>query len=946
MQADNDLEKLSLSLKKFGKESLSDILHFTATGLRQTFNSAKVRIYLEDLYEGMLVCHYVTGQDHPTRHHINKFISQKESIVSKAFNDNSVTASWDLQGGLESLRNPFEKISGIKTSVAFPITFQMRPIGAVSLDWNEEGKFLSPQQTETISAFLANSSSTIERAKRFHQNISFSRHLDRARKKEAAWMMVRSAVNLIEKLTLASALVPKSPQTSGKTSGKSSDLVEILAVFSKNNEDAEIYKSKNFISIMKGHNLINSIVKYDKDKGLVANTQIQTSVYIGNVMNKQFSRKSIVSRINLVSLYQVPKFNKETGQFICAVNYYTSESYQFTRFEERLLQEHAAMVEKLILEENPTHIEIEALSEIEELLSARDDSLPSFLHKILEKTSELIGADCGTISLLTQIDGKPWLAVEGNENKLIGAKSRGWKKNRIPHLPVGGNALQDESKSLNGYCAHTARPVLVNNVNDFSQTQGFYKNLSPAISSELAVPILFENNVLGVINQDSFKTNHFTQEHKKILQIIATLIGQKVFNLKQIEEIRQETFTLRQDIGYRDPKISSYYLGNVIGKSKKIHALVSQIDTVVDSICNRMLHWDSSKQREALIGLPVLLITGRTGSGKEFFFNNIYSRITEIFNREKGPDAKLPLRKTNIAAYSGELTYSELFGHKKGAYTGADSNRKGILEEAHGGIVFLDEIGDADPKTQVQLLRFLDTGVFMRLGENQPRYSRIFFVAATNKNLAEEIEAGRFREDLYHRLNALRFHIPDLDERREDIEDLATHFLGRLCQTYNKGKADSSPPRLDDDALKILTNHNYRGNVRELKNILLRAMLFNKSGTLTGRDLSAALQNDAAPAFESRKDSEESVEDILTDLEQGKGDFWTRVYQPFKDNRMTRDTLKTIIHTAKSRYQTNLPGVAVKLGVCRENFRNDPGERKKFTSFKNFVYKTAKISSN
>ncbi len=945
MPVTNDLEKITLSLKKFGKENLSDILHFTATGLRQSFNSAMVRIYLEDLYEGMLVCHYVTGQDHPGQHHINKYISQKESIISKAFNDNSISASWDLSGGLKSFSNPFEKIAGIKTSVAFPITYQMRPIGTVSLDWNDEGKFLTPAQIESISAFLVTNSSTIERAKRYHQNISFSRHLDRARKKEAAWMMVRSAVNLIEKLTLASVLVPKSPQTSGKEDGKTSDLVEILAVFSKHREDAEIYKSKDSISIIKGRNLINSIVRYDKDKGLVANTQPKASVYIGNIMNKQFSRKSIASKINLFSLYQVPKFNSDTRQFICAVNYYTSESYRFTKFEERLLQEHASMVEKLILEENPTHIEIEVLSEIEELLSAQGDSLPTFLHKILDKTSELIGADCGTISLLTQIDGKSWLAVEGDDKKMVGAKSQGWKKNKIPPLPVGGNDLLDGAKSLNGYCAHTARPVLVNNVKDASQTQGFYKNLSPAISSELAVPIMFENNVLGVINQDSFKVNYFTQEHKKILQIIATLIAQKFFTLKQIEDIRQETLTIRQDIGYRDPKVSSYYLGNVIGKSQKIHALVNQIDIVVDTICRRMLSWDSRNQREALVGLPALLITGRTGTGKEFFFNNIYSRITEIFQKEKGPDAKLPLRKTNIAAYSGELTYSELFGHKKGAYTGAESNRKGILEEADGGIVFLDEIGDADPKTQVQLLRFLDAGVFIRLGESQPSYSRIFLVAATNKNLLEEIAAGRFREDLYHRLNALCFRIPSLNERREDIKDLATHFLGRLCQTYKKDVAQA-PLTLDDEALKILTRHDFRGNVRELKNILLRAMLFSKGEVLTGQDLLTALRNDEEPAIDPGNDVDEGVEAILSGLEQGKGDFWTEIYQPFKNNHMTRDTLKTIINTAKNRYQTNLPGVAVKLGVCRENFRDDADEHKKFTSFKNFIYKTVKISSN
>jgi len=293
---------------------------------------------------------------------------------------------------------------------------------------------------------------------------------------------------------------------------------------------------------------------------------------------------------------------------------------------------------------------------------------------------------------------------------------------------------------------------------------------------------------------------------------------------------------LREEIEYRDPKVSSYYLGNIIGKSRKIHNLVNQINTVVDSISHRMLHWDRGKQLEAIMGIPSLLITGHTGSGKEFFFNNIYSHLLEIFRANREDHYELHLRKTNIATYSGDLTYSKLFGHKKGSFTGAESNRKGILEEADGGIVFLDEIGDADPKTQVQLLRFLDTGVFTRLGENEPRYSRVFLIAATNKNLLKEIEAGRFREDLYHRLNALGFQIPSLNDRQEDIEDLVIHFLGRLHQAYKKDST-SPAPHFDQGATDFLIHRKYRGNVRELKNLLLRALLFCKNSLITREDL-------------------------------------------------------------------------------------------------------------
>jgi transcriptional regulator with GAF, ATPase, and Fis domain len=938
------LLKLSTLLTSFGKENLSEILHLLATDLKSIYQCDSVRIYLDDLYEGMLICHYVTGQNSPDQHRITKYISPKESIISKAFYENSVVVSWDIPGGFSGFRNPLETLSKIKSTVVFPITYQMRPIGTVSLDWNKEGEFLSSEAIEEITLFLGNNSPAIEKAKRYHQNISFSRHLDTARRKDGAWLMMRSAVNLIENLTLASVLVPVSQIQPSQKTGSPSDLVEILAVYSQNLEHASIYNNKEKIRVLDGHNLINRIIQFVPDKGLLMNDINQDSVFHENIMDEQFSRKDIASQINLVSLYQVPKYDRDTGHFICIINYYTSEPYEFTDFEKALLMQHASMVENLILEENNAHIEIQVLSEIEGLLSNQNNSLQSFLQNILGKTSELLGADCGTISLLKMIDGKAWLVVEDDQGNLAGAKSRAWKKSEIPPLLIGGNDLPDEKKSVNGYCAHTARPIVISDVSNQKLTQGFYKNLSSSIRSEMAVPIIYENNVLGVINQDSFKVNHFKEEHKKILKIIASLIGQKVYHLKQIESVRAEMSVLREEIEYRDPKVSSYYLGNVIGKSSKIHNLVKRIDTVVDSISHRMLHWDRGKQLEAVMGIPSLLLTGQTGSGKEFFFNNIYSRLLDIFRSQRGSQYELSVRKTNIAAYSGDLTYSELFGHKKGAFTGADSNRKGILEEADGGVVFLDEIGDADPKTQVQLLRFLDTGAFMRLGENQARYSRIFLIAATNKNLLKEIEAGQFREDLYHRLNALSFQIPALNERREDIEDLATHFLGRLHQVY-KEDSKNHPPHFDQGAIEFLTQKTYRGNVRELKNILLKALMFCKNSTITRKDLMSATGEEwAETPLESI--NKEWVYEILNDMEQGHGNFWTSIYQPFKGKRLTRDAVSSLIDTARHRYQTNLPGLAVKLGACGEQFRNDPGENKKFLSFKNFLYKTVKITEN
>ena len=230
----------------------------------------------------------------------------------------------------------------------------------------------------------------------------------------------------------------------------------------------------------------------------------------------------------------------------------------------------------------------------------------------------------------------------------------------------------------------------------------------------------------------------------------------------------------------------------------------------------------------------------------------------------------------------------------------------------------------------------------MRLGENQPRYSRIFLVAATNKDLQAEIKAGRFREDLYHRLSALSFQIPQLNDRLEDIEDLATHFLGILFNSYKQEGSDK-PPQLDPSAINYLKQHHYRGNVRELKNILLRAMLFRKGSTITKEEIRIACNTQPSAKEHT---PHVFIETLLDQFDSAEANFWSDIHQPFKNNLMTRDTAKSLILAAKERYQTNLPGLAIKLRACKDRNHIETDERKKFLSFKNFLYKTVKISAN
>jgi DNA-binding NtrC family response regulator len=352
--------------------------------------------------------------------------------------------------------------------------------------------------------------------------------------------------------------------------------------------------------------------------------------------------------------------------------------------------------------------------------------------------------------------------------------------------------------------------------------------------------------------------------------------------------------------------------------------------------------WQKADLREATLGLPTLLITGDTGSGKEFLFNNIYTRLNELYRAREGVTGELPVTKTNIAAYSGELTYSELFGHKRGAFTGAHADRRGIIEEASGGVVFLDEIGDADPKTQVQLLRFLDNGGFVRLGENQTRFARVLMVAATNQDLPRLIAAGRFRADLYHRLSELTITVPSLNERREDIPDLAVHFLGQLYRVYRLADEPvDQVPAISPEAQTLLAQHKYTGNIRELRSILLRALLFRQGPVITGDDLGRALDNRQQPAV-CKEPDQDPLRRIQAALQSGEGDFWGLVHKPFASNQLTSDTVRALIEETRRAGARNMPDIALALKAC-DPHSSDSDERRRFYKFKNFLYKTVKI---
>ena len=258
-----------------------------------------------------------------------------------------------------------------------------------------------------------------------------------------------------------------------------------------------------------------------------------------------------------------------------------------------------------------------------------------------------------------------------------------------------------------------------------------------------------------------------------------------------------------------------------------------------------------------------VLVTGQSGTGKELVAQAVH---------EYSPRRKNEFIVINCGAIPENLLESELFGHEKGSFTGAMARRAGRFEQGDGGTLFLDEIGDMPQSVQVKLLRVLQDGSFSRVGSNETLSTDVRIVAATNKNLAEEVAAGTFREDLYYRLNVVEILLPSLRERTEDIPLLAEFFLQRLARKYGLAKI-----KLSGEAIERLKEHHWNGNVRELENTMARACALAESSLLLPEDIpfarspwsedsriKAAAENLLALKPEAEKDSIAWIKKILT----------------------------------------------------------------------------------
>jgi formate hydrogenlyase transcriptional activator len=348
------------------------------------------------------------------------------------------------------------------------------------------------------------------------------------------------------------------------------------------------------------------------------------------------------------------------------------------------------------------------------------------------------------------------------------------------------------------------------------QSPGDRRLIAEGIKSYCVVPLVVMGNSIGTFTLWSETKNRYSEDDSELLQEVANQVALAIANMKSYEEIAALKARLEKENVYLQEEIrTEHNFEEIVGNSAALLELLRRVDQVAPT--------DSS-----------VLIYGETGTGKELIARAIHDRSARK-NR--------PLVKVNCSAISAGLVESELFGHVKGAFTGAFERRIGRFELADGGTLFLDEVGELPLETQVKLLRVLQEREFEPVGSSRSVHVDVRIIAATNRNLEESISAGSFRSDLYYRLNVFPLEVPPLRERRSDIFQLAMFFLARYSRKVGK-RMDG----ISATAAERLNSYSWPGNIRELQNVIERALILSHGPILELEpDLISASSSEAVP---------------------------------------------------------------------------------------------------
>ena len=426
-----------------------------------------------------------------------------------------------------------------------------------------------------------------------------------------------------------------------------------------------------------------------------------------------------------------------------------------------------------------TDSSIDRIKEISTWVSSVQD-LDQLLELIIETATRMMDAKASSLLLLDRKTRKLYFKVA------TGEKSTDVKQFEI-----------DLGQGIAGHVAQTGEPLLIP---DVAKDPRWYKEISESIGfrtqSIACVPMKINDTIIGVVEIiDKSDGSAIQSEDLKKLSVFADLAAQALGNAREIEHDKKEIRDLKKEL-------QGKY--EIVGESKALRKVISDAIKVANS-------------------KSTTLILGESGTGKELLARMIH-RV--------GARKEEPMIVLNCAALPETLLEDELFGHEKGAYTGAASRKIGKFELADRGTIFLDEIGEMSPSMQTKLLRILQEGVFYRVGGNKSIPVDVRVISATNRNLEEDVAEGRFREDLYYRINVVQIQMPPLRERREDIALLAEYFL----DIYRKERGVSDLG-ISKKAMNLMIQYDWPGNVREMKNALERAVVMGNGKQIMPEDL-------------------------------------------------------------------------------------------------------------
>ncbi len=437
--------------------------------------------------------------------------------------------------------------------------------------------------------------------------------------------------------------------------------------------------------------------------------------------------------------------------------------------------------------------ELHLLFEVSRILDQSLD-LREVVGPVLDALSAHMGMVRGTITLVDRETGEIFIdAAHGlSESQKVRGRYR-------------------FGEGVTGKVVRTGEPAVVPRVSEeplFLNRTGARGGLRKKDIAFICVPVKIGKEVLGALSADRLLPEEVSfKEDVRVLSIIASMIAQAVRLRQAAQEERrrleEENRRLQAELKDR------FRPSNIVGNSKQMQDVYDQIAQVCKSS-------------------TTVLIRGESGTGKELVAHAIH------YN---SPRAAKSFVRVNCGALPETLVESELFGHEKGAFTGALAARQGRFEIAHGGTIFLDEVGDFSPATQVKLLRVLQEREFERVGGSSPLKVDVRVIAATNRNLEEMITEGRFRQDLYYRLNVFSIRLPSLRERKADILLLADFFAAKYGKANHKEIKRISTPAID-----MLMTYHWPGNVRELENCVERAVLVSEDGVIHGHHLPPTLQ--------------------------------------------------------------------------------------------------------